>query len=188
MDESPEVMALGVANRVRGIVISSFAHIEYVMIDTTIVASYNGSYASYYENGFVPTKIIVKRFLACFNTIAPVLKLFISSEENFKSDIDYLVRIRNIAAHYLFEPEWTVSNAGLFVFSGSLDGSRDCHILTKRDVSLYQRDCESFVKFLRRIQLATYRHLEKDFQEIEEHQDLRLCKSLDYDFKFSSKK
>lgn len=145
-------------NRIRGIIINSFIAIESVIADMVVVVDRNCNYLEYYKK-FKPTNRIFEDFIKCYDKFGPVANKYFTDKESLKDDLEYLVKIRNRAAHAQWlNDDYAVDSFDTehYYFFSIHFANEECRAMTEKMASDYQAACMLFLGPLSAMQKEVY--------------------------------
>lgn len=142
-------------NRVRGGLLNIFIQVEHIMADITVRTKYGGDFALYYKN-YKTAKNIVDDFISNYDNNSTVLNKFFRDKQSLESDLQKLVDIRNILAHF----QWYQNDSFLathppqqeFFLLSCRKGQEECRSLVPQAISDYQKICSTLGAVLSQVQ------------------------------------
>lgn len=153
---------IGWVNRVRGGLLNAFIQVEHIMADITVRTKYGGDYAAYYKN-YKTAKNIVDDFVSNYDNISWVLDRFFTDKESFNSDLQKLVDIRNVLAHFQwYQNDFLAAKyhpRKEFFLLSYRKGQEDCRSLVPQAISDYQKRCVTLLTVLVQVQKEIYHQL-----------------------------
>lgn len=148
-------------NKIRRLIINAFVAIESIIADMVVVVDRDCNYLEYYKK-FKPSKSIIEDFFSCYDKFQPFADNYFTSKENLKLDLEYLVKIRNRAAH----SQWINDDFALGIFDKehyhffSIHfAHEECMAISLNAANDFQNTCMRFIGPLISLQSEVYETL-----------------------------